>query len=344
MIPRMPSTAKKILLIRNDKLGDFMLAFPAFAQLKQNLPNIELHALVPEYTRPLAKACEYIDRVILDPGKKGGFWQLTKQLRRQHYDAVITLYSTTRTGLSVRFAGISERIAPATKLAQIFYTKRLSQHRSLSRKPEYAYNQDLVNYYLLLHGHKPAPLPGPPYLHFDDAHSHQLRQKFRDRHDINADSRLIFIHPGSGGSAANLSLAQFALLARSLHATDPLHIIISCGPTEATQAQQLSRLLGNYPHSLYVSDEGLRRFAEHIQFADLFISGSTGPLHIAGALNRPTAAFYTRRRSATSLRWQTLNSEERRLAFSPPESAEEEDMSSIDLAEAAGQISEKILG
>ncbi len=336
--------AKKILIIRNDKLGDFMLAFPAFSLLKQNLPDTELHVLVPEYTRPLADACEYIDQVILDPGKDGKFWKLVKQLRSQHYDAVISLYSTTRIGLAVLFAGIPERIAPATKLAQIFYTKRLSQHRSLSGKQEYAYNQDLVNYYLLLHDCKPASLSGPPYLHFKDEHVTLLRQEFCNRHDINANSHLIFIHPGSGGSAANLSLSQFALLTHTLHAAAyPLHIVISSGPAEAAQAQQLSHLLEDCPHSLYISDQGLRRFAEHIQFADLFISGSTGPLHIAGALNRPTAAFYTRRRSATSLRWQTLNSEDRRLAFSPPENAEEEDMSSIDIEEAARQISEKFL-
>ncbi len=344
IISRMQSTAKKILLIRNDKLGDFMLAFPAFAQLRQNLPDTELHILVPEYTRPLAEACEYIDQAILDPGEKGGFWKLTKQLRSQHYDAVITLYSTTRIGLAVRFAGIPERIAPATKLAQIFYTKRLSQHRSLSKKPEYAYNRDLVNYYLFLHGYKPAPLPEPPYLRFDDTHIGLLKQKFCQQYQINTDSKLVFIHPGSGGSAANLSLPQFALLARSLQATGSLHIVISCSPAETALAQQLSHLLGGgCRHNIYVSTEGLRRFAEHIQFADLFISGSTGPLHIAGALDRPTAAFYTRRRSATSLRWQTLNSEDRRLAFSPPENAEEEDMSSIDIAEAARQISEKFL-
>ncbi|MEJ2142293.1 MAG: glycosyltransferase family 9 protein, partial [Gammaproteobacteria bacterium] len=76
----------------------------------------------------------------------------------------------------------------------------------------------------------------------------------------------------------------------------------------------------------------------HIQFADLFISGSTGPLHIAGALDVPTAAFYPRRRSATPLRWQTLNSEARRLAFTPAEDAEETDVSAIDVEAATRQI------
>ena len=335
--------APKILFVRNDKLGDFMLAFPAFAQLRQNLPDAELHVLVPEYTRPLAEACPSLDRVIVDPGKKAGIMALTRQLRAQHYDAAITLYSTTRVGLALWLARIPERIAPATKLAQLFYNKRLSQHRSRSEKPEHAYNRDLASYWLYLHGHKPAPLPGAPYLQFDKEQVARLRQQFCEQRGIDSGTRLVFIHPGSGGSAANLSLDQFARLARALQSSQALHIVISCGPGEEDQARELDRMLRDCPHSLYVSDAGLRRFAEHLQFADLFISGSTGPLHIAGALDRPTAAFYTRRRSATALRWQTLNSPERRLAFSPPEEAEEEDMSSIDVEKAARQISGKFL-
>ena len=38
---------KKILVVRNDKIGDFMVCFPAFAMLKQSLPDIEITALVP---------------------------------------------------------------------------------------------------------------------------------------------------------------------------------------------------------------------------------------------------------------------------------------------------------
>ena len=101
---------------------------------------------------------------------------------------------------------------------------------------------------------------------------------------------------------------------------------------------ELSNLLGDTPHIKYLSTEGLRLFSMHIQFCDLFISGSTGPLHIAGALNRPTAAFYPLRRSATALRWQTLNTPNNRLAFTPPASAGESDMSKIDPSSAANKI------
>ena len=112
---------------------------------------------------------------------------------------------------------------------------------------------------------------------------------------------------------------------------------------EIEYANKLSQLLKDTHHIVYPSTKGLVNFAKIIQLCELFIGGSTGPLHIAGALNRPTAAFYQRRRSATPLRWQTLNSEERRLAFTPPEDEHESDMQKINILEAANKINDKFL-
>ena len=185
--------------------------------------------------------------------------------------------------------------------------------------------------------------PQPPYLHFADTEVAQLKQHFLHDHQIPADHRLIIIHPGSGGSAVNLSLLQYAQLAAALCGNKPFTIIISVGPSERERGEQLATLLGEIPHVLYVSTQGLVLFAKHLQFADLFISGSTGPLHIAGALDRPTVGFYPRRRSATALRWQTLSSDNRRLAFSPPPESEEENMQGIDIVKCALEIREKLL-
>ena len=46
---------KKILVIRNDKIGDFMLAWPSFAMLKESMPDCHITALVPNYTVQLAQ-------------------------------------------------------------------------------------------------------------------------------------------------------------------------------------------------------------------------------------------------------------------------------------------------
>ena len=375
---------RRILVIRNDKLGDFMLAWPALALLRASLPDAHIAVLVPAYTAPLAEICPSIHSVIIDP-KEQGDWRngraLAKLLRPHRFDAVITLFSRFDTGLAVWSAGIGYRLAPATKLAQMFYNHRLKQRRSESAKPEYEYNLDLIKYFLsasnkmlqlpltpslsrqgrggreeshetrtsiLLENlrdndREESPLPAPPYLRFDESEMHALEQQFRHTHGIAAGRRLIFVHPGHGGSAGNLSLAQFAKLIHGLHSHGGHQVVLTAGPGEESQARELAALLNGVPHCVYISRDGLVKFARHLQFCDVFISGSTGPLHIAGALNCRTAAFYPRRRSSTALRWQTVNAADRRLAFEPPAGSGESDMQAVDVTSAAVEISEKYL-
>lgn len=333
------TTPKRILIVRNDKLGDFTLSLPTFHFLKQALPDCELHALVPEYTRPIADLCNSIDKVIIDPSVQSSLLQnltLASILRQEKYDAVITLFSTTRIGYITFLAGIPYRLAPATKLAQIFYNHRLTQRRSRSEKPESEYNLDMARKLLQDFGVEAPPPPAPPMISFHDDQISRLRSWFCQQHNIASDAKLVFIHSGSGGSANNMSLEQYAKLARMV-AEHQHTIVLTCGPGEEESANSLSGMLKNadVPHILYHSDEGLNSFTMHLAFADVFIAGSTGPLHIAGALNVPTAGFYTRRRSATPLRWQTLNSPDRRLAFTPPDTADEMDMSTIDILQAS---------
>ncbi len=333
----------KILLVRNDKLGDFMLAWPAFSLLKRSAPGLTLHALVPGYTLELAQACPWLDGVVEDPGPEaplGAQRALLARLRRERYGAVITLFSTFRVGLLCRLAGIPQRLAPATKLAQVFYDQRLVQRRSRSIKPEYQYNLDLARHFLGLRGIAPAGELQRPYLRFDAGEVARLRAGFVAEHGLAAEAQLVFLHPGSGGSANNLSLEQYARLALALRSDGGHVIVISAGPGEEEAGRQL---LGQLRRAgcaavLAVSRQGLLAFCRRLQFADLFISGSTGPLHIAGALDRPTAAFYPASRANSSLRWQTLSAPERRLAFSPPAGAGD-DMSRVDLEAAAAQIS-----
>jgi len=340
---------EKILVVRNDKLGDFILSLPAFAVLKRSLPETEIHALVPGYTAPIAQMCADIDHIILDTdtdidssGQQKSTLALARELKQQKYAAVVTLFSTSRIGFAVWLAGIAIRIAPATKIAQIFYNHRITQRRSQSSKPEHQYNRELAE--ALLHDLDSAINREPVsfYISVDEATRKQTRDMFNKKYSLAADNKLVFIHPGSGGSARNLSLAQYAHLLNKLNTSQPFTVVISCAPNEKHIANDLAQQL-TVPHIVYISDAGLKAFVEHIALADLFISGSTGPLHIAGALDVATVGFYPRRQSATALRWQTLNTESRRLAFSPPENADTEDMQSIDIDHVAKKISNKFL-
>jgi len=334
---------ERVLVVRNDKLGDFVLAWPALALLAESLPEVAVDVLVPEYTREMAELCPWVELVVVDPGEGAGVGALTRTLREGGWSALIALFSTTRVGFAAWRAGIPQRLAPATKLAQVFFDRRLVQRRSRSEKPEYEYNADLVRHFLAERGVEPAEV-GPPYLHLDAERVGEVERAFRERHGLDGGTRLVFVHPGSGGSARNLSLEQYATLANRLESARGHVVVVTAGPGEEAAAEGLAAGITSAPSVVHRSEQGLARFAEHLAFADLFVSGSTGTLHVAGALDRPTAAFFPRRRSSTPLRWRPVCSPGRHLAWCPGPEAAESDLSSIDLAAAAREISETFLG
>jgi len=325
---------KKILVIRNDKLGDFMLAWPAISLLKKQYPDSNITVLIPSYTKPIAEISPWIDNIIIDDLHDGTLTDarhLAKKIRAYNFDASISLYLEMRTTLALWLARVPLRFGPATKIAQVFINKKLRQRRSLSLKPEYEYNTDLVRYFISSIGDTLAAEPKPPYLRFDEKEISNLKENYLNDNKIAADSKLIFIHAGTGGSAINLTLEQFANLAKGIAQSHQVHFILTAGPDELETAKNLSNLIQSTSHSIYHSTEGLVNFSQFISICDLFISGSTGPLHIAGTLNVATAAFYPARRSATALRWQTTNEQSKRIFFSPKEHNGENDMQSIDI-------------
>lgn len=331
----------RILIVRNDKLGDFMLIWPAVSLLKQQYPNSTIIALVTRYTEPMAILCPWIDEVLIDLEDGEGLrksLKLASLIRASKINISISFFSTMHTAFALWCARIPVRLAPATKIAQFLYNKRLMQKRSRSEKPEYIYNLELVRHLIEMIGDKVTEPADPPYLAFDKTDKYETRLKFMLDSRIEPGKKLIFVHPGSGGSAPALDELQYALLIDRLSSMPDWHFVITAGPGEIDLANSVASKAKTGNKTVYQSEGGVANFSLFLSIADLFISGSTGVLHIAGALDVPTIAFYTRRQSATSLRWQTMNSVNKRISFSPPESSDAEDMQSIDVEAVADEI------
>ncbi|TFH87583.1 lipopolysaccharide heptosyltransferase family protein [Billgrantia azerbaijanica] len=348
-----PHDRQRVLVVRNDKLGDFMLAWPALACLKAAEPAPHVSVLVPAYTAPLARLCPWVDEVILDPGDAAGRadqQRLLDRLRAGRFDALLTLFSTPRVGWLGWRAGIPLRLAPATKWAQLFYNRRIVQRRSRSAKPEYRYNLELAEALLDALGCRLTARPAPPYWPLAAGTREAQRTRIAAELDLDPARPWCFVHGGSGGSAVNLAPERYAALvtgivARLGDAAPHPHWVLTAGPGEEATAEAIRRPLADTGLSAVhlPPRPALDDFALSLAAADLVIAGSTGPLHVAGCLNRPTAGFYPSRRSATPLRWQTCNADDRRLAFCPPSDADAHDMASIDLGSAAASITTHLL-
>lgn len=327
----------KILVVRNDKIGDFVLALPAFKAVKEAFPTSTVTALVPSYTKDIAEACEWIDEVIIDPKNKETKGEFAKAIAALHFDAVLCLFSNTYNATLLRKARIPVRVAPATKWVQFLYTHTLRQRRSKSEKAEFQYNLDLAYYFIKVLKGASKSVDPHRLLGFSQAELEQQKNKL-SQIGIQFDRKVCFVHPVTGGSSNTLSQLQWQSLICFLDGLDKIHFVVTAGPGEGEVSKALVDSLVDKVASitLYDKNDGVKDFMCSIAVADLFIAGSTGPLHIAGALDVPTIGFYPKKRSSTPLRWQTLNSDGRWLPFTPNE--QQEDLSQFIVKERFSDI------
>ena len=290
-----------ILIVRTDKLGDFITALPTCKVLKQHNGQNKIIVCVAPLNESLAKACDFIDEVIIDDGKSSVF-ELAKKLRTAKIDVSITLFSNTRVGLAQFLAGIKKRIAPATKIAQIFYTHRVKQRRSEVKMAEFEYNLALAKVLfpdIDLHFEKPL-------LKFDDAK--EVFENFCKEHNITKE--IIAFHPGFGGSSdANWTIDEYVELVKTATKTEKYQVIMTFGPDEQNLFLTCKEKLVNEDVIFYISKDGLVNFAKLISGFKLFISTSTGTYHLAALVGTPTMTFFADSLFASSKRWKSVSEE-----------------------------------
>ncbi|PHS56518.1 MAG: heptosyltransferase [Sulfurimonas sp.] len=311
-----------ILVVRTDKLGDFVTALPTMKVLKQYNPNNKIIACVAPVNKSLADSCEFIDEVIVDDGSS--IFLFIKKLRTKDIDVSITLYSNIRVALAQFLAKIPKRIAPATKIAQIFYTHRVVQRRSEVKMAEFEYNLELskalfedinIEYKNLL-------------LKFND--SKKIYDIFCMNNDI--EKEIIAFHVGFGGSSdANWTLEEYEILIRELLKVNKYQIVMTFGPDEKDLYENMQTKLMDTNVIFYLSFDGLVYFTKLISNFKLFISTSTGTYHLASLVGTPTMTFFADNLFASSKRWKAVGEESLQKHYMIPSDKEKRDKLFVDV-------------
>ena len=301
----------RILVVRTDKLGDFITAIPTFFVLKNHHKNNTLIACVSPLNKILAEACPFIDEVIVDDG--GSLLAFSNTLRRAKIDASITLFSNTRVAIAQFLAGIKIRIAPATKIAQLFYNQRVKQRRSRVEMAEFEYNLALTR---RLYTQIDLTLP-IPLCSFDERETKNVYKEFCLKYNITKP--VIAFHPGFGGSSdANLTLIEYIDLVKIVVAEGKYQAVMTFGPGEEQLYEQGVILCKGLPVVCYNSNEGIVHFTKLLASFKLFVSTSTGTYHLAGLVNTPTMTFFGDSLFASVKRWKTVSEEKNQHPFMLP--------------------------
>ena len=300
-----------LLITRHDKIGDFITTLPMIKIAKRDLKDTNIIVMVSKVNYELAKSIDYIDDVIL---YEDCVFKLVKSIKEKNIDVSISAFSDTKLAIALFLGGVKERFAPATKIAQIFYNHRIVQRRSKVTMTEYEYNIELLKAYdKHIHAHFHKPL-----IEFDPKETHTQLEIFKNEFNIAGEYKYVAFHPGYGGSSdGNLSLDDYILLAKSLEDRKNLKIVFTFGPDDKNSKEYIESKI-DFDCVIYDSKLSLIDFCKLLSCFDLLVSTSTGPMHLAGAVNTKTLSFFGSKLFASPKRWATISYSENQSNFCIP--------------------------
>ncbi len=278
----------RVIISRTDRAGDLILTTPVFREIRKNFPKVHVIAHVRKYTAPVLKLCPWVDEVIIDEDYPA-MLSLTKKFIDCQVERIIVVHPAARVLQAAFLARIPSRTGRASNIWQFLLNDRRVQKRSRNEMHEYRYNLQL------LEGIVEQIDDSPPELSIKQE-TLQIARKLIEQESL---LKPVLIHPGHGGSAYNLSPAQYAQIAENLVAAG-IQVAVSLGPGE----EHLAEHFAAKPGLAFIKNvPDLEILAGVIRECAAFIGGSTGPMHLAAALDLPVLAFFPPVRAMTPKRW-----------------------------------------
>jgi len=292
-------TPPKILIVRNDGLGDFILTLPIISAIKFALPHARIHVLAARALHSLAPLLPEIDGWVLDPGcllkrhrrgknalqLKTEYTNLVREVAAYRFDLAIFSYAENASARLITEAGIPYRLGPLRR--SFFYKFNLWYYlpRRKSGQSEFQLNLKILR-----------ALPLPNQYRFPRVEIPTLSAKL-------ARGRYVVMHPYKrSGTALVWPMQNFQALAQ--HFQKIKMRVIAIG--DRGDYDILVRYFGDITNVEIRCDLTFVQAAALIRGAEHFFGNSSGPLHLAALVQTPHTGFYPQNRIAAPRRWRTL--------------------------------------
>lgn len=302
----MQTTFKKIIISRTDNLGDVILTLPLAGFLKNQIKDLEIYFIGKAYTKPLIEACTYVD-FFLD---RDTIIQNPQLLRNVCSDAILFIFPDKTIAQIAQKANIPIRIGTSHRWFHWLYCNRRIH---FSRKKSNLHEAQL-NFKLL------KPLGFHVLPSFEQISLwYGLNPKANLPEDLETllltSKKIIILHPKSKGSAREWDLHKYQALTKILPSSE-YHFLITGTAEEGKKiAQELPDLLNVENITDTTGKLSLAQLISLIAKADGLVACSTGPLHIAAALDRLAIGIYPPIRPMHPERWQAIGTNTHTLSL-----------------------------
>ncbi|MCS7229317.1 MAG: glycosyltransferase family 9 protein [Candidatus Kryptonium sp.] len=296
------SNATNILVCRTDKIGDVILTLPVVNALKEFF-NARITFLASKYTSELLEGHRAIDEIMIYDNSESVF-KLAKRIKQKNFDLAIVVFPVFKIALALWLARVPVRVGTGYRAFSFLFNKKVFEHRKYAEKHEVEYNLNLIK----------AIGVSIKEIKFDiyipDQAFENVKKLLTARNIT--DENYIVIHPGSKGSARDLKPEKFRELTQKL-VDEGFKIILTGSESE----KELANFVGDGLKNVFnfAGLLNLKELSALIKNASLFISNSTGPIHIASALGTPVVGFYAPVKVMSPRRWGPYT--EDKLIFKP---------------------------
>ncbi|MGB9697354.1 MAG: glycosyltransferase family 9 protein [Ignavibacteria bacterium] len=297
--------SRRILIVRTDRVGDVVMITPMIRELRRTFPDGFIATLTQPYTKDVLLNNPHLDVMLTDDLKKESFWKVVKEVKKYRFTDALLVLPTERAAYQLFFAGIRNRIGVGRKLYEIItFMKSVSRHNYIPLRHEADYCMDLARRLgVVTNNIQPEIFLTPA----EKLEAQQMLQNW----NINPNSYKIILHTGTKGSAPNWNEDNYYnLLVKMIEKLKELNYFILLTAREMSQRfRQLVSQLNN--KRIVIVDEkisNLRDFIKIISQMNLVICSSTGPIHLADALNIRCIGIHCHRNVSSAKHWGVLNS------------------------------------
>lgn len=287
-----PESVKNILLVRNDRLGEFILNIPAFRAIKAHFLNSRITLVVNPYLKELAQCIDCVDEVITWENKKHKLSAIAKfcqELKKKKFDMCVIFNPLQEWNIISFFAGIPVRIGYNRKLGCLL-THKISDKKHIEASHEVEYNLELAALSGASVNCQDLGLDVGDNLGFDGI-------------DISSQEPFIAMHPWTSDVVKEWPIDNFCALAKRIAAELNIKIFIIGARAGRQKDIQLPQNLGQ--GIVDITDKtSLIQLAVILKRCRLLISADSGPVHLASAVKTPVLAIFRNDMPGkTSKRW-----------------------------------------
>ncbi|HYA79276.1 MAG TPA: glycosyltransferase family 9 protein [Candidatus Nitrosopolaris sp.] len=283
--------AKKIMFYGLGFLGDMVHSLPALWMVRRAYPQAQLHVGIAAHVASFLECAPWVDRVWGYPRypKHASLKEnldFVRQMRRERFDALISLNSSDRSGWLALFSGARERLGRVPKGGTTFFWRhRFTETVWHPYSPEPVYVQ---NCRCLA---KVGFPPTPPEFHVEINAAHLQAAR------IAAIEAGTYFHlsPFTTDDRKELPPAQLVEFIKAAQARWPeKKWVLSCAPTERERGKMESLLkqLSRRPWRVFAGELNLMQLAAVIQHSAAHLCGDTGTLHLALMTGTPTVSWF----------------------------------------------------